>query len=203
MPRESSNQLLVGVTGGIGSGKSVVCKIFECLGVPIYYADPRAKWLMNNDPDLRVQIIAKFGEESFIEGHLNRTFLAKHVFSDKRKLETLNSLVHPAVAMDGLTWQREHSSTKLLVKEAALLYETGSYKQLDQIIVVAADLELRVSRVLARDQQRSRDEILQIIEKQMPQEEKMKQADFVIYNDDQHALIEQVYAFLNNNNLQL
>lgn len=203
MPQKSSKPVLVGVTGGIGSGKSVVCQIFECLGAPIYYSDQRAKWLMNNDPELRANIAAEFGAESFLEGQLNRTFLANHVFSDRQKLEVLNGLVHPAVAKDSILWQEEHSSASLLVKEAALLYETGSYKQLDHIIVVASDLELRVSRVLTRDPQRSRDEILQIINKQMPQEDKIARADFVIYNDEHHSLIDQVYAFLKMVRLEL
>ncbi|MEQ9299677.1 MAG: dephospho-CoA kinase [Cyclobacteriaceae bacterium] len=203
MPQERNKPLLVGVTGGIGSGKSVVCKIFECLGTPVYYADSRAKWLMNNDPHLKERILEVFGKESFFDGQLNRTFLAQRVFADKKQLEILNSLVHPAVAEDGQNWEKKNSSFKLLVKEAALLYETGSYKQLDQIIVVAADLELRISRVLARDPQRSRQEILQIIEKQMPQEEKIERADFVIYNEQQHSLIDQVYAYLKSINLEL
>lgn len=203
MPQERNKPLLVGVTGGIGSGKSVVCKIFECLGTPVYYADTRAKWLMNNDPHLKEGIIEAFGKESFSDGQLNRTFLARHVFSDKKQLEILNSLVHPSVGQDGQNWKMKNSRFKLLVKEAALLYETGSYKQLDQTIVVAADLELRVSRVLARDPQRSRHEILQIIEKQMPQAEKVERADFVIYNDEQHSLIDQAYAFLKSVNLEL
>ena len=201
MPQVRSRQVLVGVTGGIGSGKSVVCQVFECLGTPVYYADSRAKWLMSNDPELKLKIVDTFGEESFFGDQLNRTFLAKHVFSDKKQLEALNHLVHPAVAQDGLGWQESHSASKLLVKEAALLYETGSYKQLDHIIVVAAELDLRVKRILARDPQRSRDEVLQIIEKQISQEEKIERADFVIYNDDQHSLIDQVYAFLRKINL--
>jgi dephospho-CoA kinase len=203
MPEVSSRPILVGVTGGIGSGKSVVCQIIESLGSPVYYADDRAKWLMSNDPELKLKIVDTFGEESFSGDQLNRAFLAKHVFSDKKQLEALNHLVHPAVARDGLDWQESHSAAKLLVKEAALLYETGSYKQLDHIIVVAADLELRVKRILARDPQRSREDVLRIIEKQISQEEKVERADFVIYNDEQHSLIDQVYAFVKKINLDL
>jgi dephospho-CoA kinase len=203
MREEKTKPTLVGVTGGIGCGKSIVCRIFKCLGAAVYYADDRAKWLMNNDPQLREQIIENFGHESFSDGELNRKYLAKHVFSDKEQLDVLNNLVHPIVALDGSHWQEQHSKFRLLIKEAALLYETGSYRQLDHTIVVAADTNLRISRVMSRDPQRSREEVLKIIAKQMPQEEKMAKADFVIYNDEQHSLIDQVYSFLKEINLKL
>lgn len=193
---QSSKPVLVGVTGGIGAGKSVVCKIFECLGVPVYYADDRAKWLMNQDAVLRSKIIKAFGEKSYNGKQLDRSFMSQHVFSNPEKLQALNQLVHPAVAMDNNIWQQKNAGHVLLVKEAALLYETGTYKQLDHTLVVAADLATRMSRVLKRDPQRTEAEVLQIIDKQMPQEDKIKRADFVIINDDDHALIDQVYEFL-------
>lgn len=200
---KNNKPTLVGVTGGIGSGKSVVCQIFECLNVPVYYADSRAKWLMNNSPQLKQKIIERFGAESFVDGQLNRSFLAKNVFSNAEQLRALNQLVHPAVALDGQAWQIDNADNPLLVKEAALLYETGSYKQLDYTIVVAADQDTRVSRVISRDPHRSREEILKIIEKQLPQEDKIARADFVIYNNDGDALIDQVYSFLQQFNIKL
>ncbi len=195
--------MFVGVTGGIGSGKSVVCKIFECLNVPVYYADDRAKWLMRNDVDLIKGIIETFGQESYPEGVLNTRFLSKTVFSNKDQLDRLNALVHPAVAKDVNRWIDQNQDSFLLIKEAALLFETGSYKELDYVITVAAKEETRIRRVLARDPQRSREEIVQIMGKQMPQEEKMELADYVIDNNDDDALIRQVYNFLKEKGLRL
>ena len=195
--------VLIGVTGGIGSGKSVVCKIFECLDVPVYYADDRAKWLMNNDGRLKERITQTFGKQSFKDGQLNRTFLAKNVFADTAKLQLLNQLVHPAVAEDGIIWQQSHADHQMLVKEAALLYETGSYKQLHYTLVVAADLSTRIRRVLARDPHRTEAEVREIISNQMPQEEKIKKADRVIINDEGHSLIDQLYDFLSAHRLLL
>lgn len=188
-----NNPLQIGVTGGIGSGKSLVCRIFLCLGVPVYDADSHAKNLMTTDGILISNIRKEFGTLSYnTDGSLNRKYLSETVFNDPEKLETLNSLVHPRVAHDYAEWVREHSRLSYVVKEAALLYEAGSYKQLDRIIVVTAPDELRIERVANRDPQRSREQIKAIIGQQMPQEEKMKRADFVVVNDETTLLIPQV-----------
>ena len=185
--------LQIGVTGGIGSGKSLVCKIFLCLGVPVYDADSHAKNLMTTDGILISNIKKEFGTLSYnTDGSLNRKYLSETVFNDPKKLETLNSLVHPRVAHDYAKWVREHSHLPYVVKEAALLYEAGSYQQLDKIIVVTAPDELRIERVVNRDPQRSREQIKAIIGQQMPQEEKVKRADFVVVNDETTLLIPQV-----------
>jgi len=185
--------LQIGITGGIGSGKSLVCRIFNCLNVPVYDADSHAKNLMTTDGILTSNIRKEFGDLSYkTDGSLNRKYLSATVFNDANKLETLNSLVHPRVAHDYEKWVNEHTHHPYLVKEAALLYEAGSYKQLDRIIVVTAPDELRIERVAKRDPQRSKEQIAAIIGKQMPQEEKMKRADFVVVNDETTLLIPQV-----------
>lgn len=184
--------LHIGITGGIGSGKTTACKIFEILGIPVYYADMRAKWLMEHDPALRESIIGLLGEEAYaVEGRLNRGWIASRVLADPGLLQKLNGLVHPAVAIDGHTWQEAQNGVPYTLKEAALLYESGSYRSLDKIIVVTAPLEVRIARVTERDKA-SRETVLGWISRQMPEEEKVAQADFVIQNDGTHPLIPQV-----------
>ncbi|MEJ1236654.1 dephospho-CoA kinase [Chryseolinea sp. T2] len=185
--------LQIGITGGIGSGKSLVCKILACLGAPVYDADSHAKNLMTTDGILISNIKKEFGELSYnTDGSLNRKYLSATVFNDADKLEKLNSLVHPRVAHDYARWLSEHSNHPYVVKEAALLYEAGSYKQLDRIVVVTAPDELRIERVVKRDPHRSKEQIRAIIGQQMPQEEKMKRADFVVVNDETTLLIPQI-----------
>jgi dephospho-CoA kinase len=185
--------LHLGITGGIGSGKSTVCHIFSTLGIPIYYADERAKWLMTHDLDLIKGIKTLFGEEAYLkDGSLNRKLISAQAFGQPALLAQLNALVHPAVGKDGLKWQAEQSSPYTL-KEAALMYESGSHKTLDKIIVVTAPLELRIARVMARDQV-EREAVEKRIAQQMPEEEKIKRADYLIHNDGEHSLVQQVYA---------
>lgn len=185
--------LQVGITGGIGSGKSLVCRIFLCLGIPVYDADSHAKKLMTTDGILVSNIRKEFGELSYnTDGSLNRKYLSVTVFNDAKKLETLNSLVHPRVASDYAQWVNEHRHHPYVLKEAALLYEAGSYRQLDKIVVVTAPDELRIERVVRRDPHRSREQIRAIIGQQMSQEEKMKRADFVVDNGETTLLIPQV-----------
>lgn len=187
-----SKPLLIGITGGIGSGKSIVCKIFECFGIPTYYADDRAKWLMNNDPELKSKVIDQFGEQAYVNGELDRAYIGKLAFHDQEVLNQLNSIVHPLVGKDFKDWVSSNSDKPYLLKEAALIFEAGSYKQLDKVISVYADQEIRIARVLQRDPHRNKEDILAIIQKQMPEEEKMERADFVIHNDGSSSLIKQV-----------
>ena len=195
---ESRNKpKLIGVTGGIGSGKSIVCKIFSSLGHPVYDADSMAKWLMNHDQKLKDQIIENFGSHAYrADGLLDNVYLAQHVFKDTDKLAKLNSLVHPAVHQDTKEWAEKHNDYPLLIKEAALLFETGSYKSLDQTILVAADEETRISRILERDPHRDRYQVEAIIARQMSESQKMGFADYIIYNDESHSLLDQVLGFL-------
>ncbi len=184
--------LKVGITGGIGSGKTTVCKIFETLGIPVYYADDRAKWLMTHDPELVEAISNTFGQAAYSpEGQLNRAYLAKVVFGDAEKLAQLNALVHPAVFRDGSQWHQSQTGAPYTLREAALLFESGSYRAIDKMIVVTAPQEIRIKRVMERDQVTA-DAVLARIEKQWPEEEKVKRADYVILNDGERLLVPQV-----------
>lgn len=189
-----SSPKLVGLTGGIGSGKSTVAKIFEILHIPVYYADDRAKWLMNFDQELKSKIQEAFGTDSYdSEGNLNRSYLASTVFSDTEKVAKINSLVHPAVGKDFEIWA-SHQDAPYVLKEAALIFETGGEKKLDVVINVSSPLKIRISRVLMRDSHRSLDQVNHIIDQQMPDEVKNEKADFVIKNTDTKMLIPQVLA---------
>lgn len=182
----------VGITGGIGSGKSIVCEFFKILGIPVYSADDRAKWLMSNDPDLKSQLFDEFGQETYLpNGELNRVFLAQTVFSDPEKVNKINSIVHPAVGKDFESWAANQSAPYLL-KEAALLFETGSAEGLDKIITVSSPLKIRMARVLIRDPHRNEDQVNKIINQQLPDEKKNELADFVIKNSENKLLIPQV-----------
>jgi len=183
--------LKVGVTGGIGSGKTTVCRIFEVLGAPVYYADDRAKELMQTDLKLIAVIKEIFGDETYVDGKLNRAFIASKVFSNKAQLAKLNAAVHPAVAKDAEQWMKQFSDKPYVIKEAALLFETGWHKQLDKTITVYAPMEVRIQRLKARDNA-TYEEITARMKNQMRDEDKIKLADFVIYNDNRHALIKQV-----------
>lgn len=187
-----SKPLIVGITGGIGSGKSTVCKVFETLGAITYYADDRAKWLMTNDDLLIKEIKNMFGDEAYSDGEIDRKYIAGKVFKDQTQLEKLNQVVHPAVSRDVEKWIQENQKAPLLLKEAALLFETGSYKSLDRTILVTAIEEVKIERVVHRDIHRSEKDVKDIINKQMSDEEKIPLADFVIENDGKKSIIEQV-----------
>ncbi|MEL6561444.1 MAG: dephospho-CoA kinase, partial [Bacteroidota bacterium] len=133
---EENKPLLVGITGGIGSGKSTVCKVFELLGIPVYYADDRAKQITSIDPELKDQICQRFGEDSYIGNDLNRTYLAQKVFADKAALNALNALIHPRVALDFDKWVSANKHHPYLLKEAALIFETKGNLKLDKVITV-------------------------------------------------------------------
>jgi len=194
--RKTSTHLVikVGITGGIGSGKTTVCRMFEELGIPVYYADDRAKYLMQHEHHLIDEIKKKFGPEVYADGKLNRKLLAEKVFNDKAKLAELNALVHPAVYHDSDVWMEEQKKRKVpySLKEAALLVETGSYKTLDKLIVVTAPVNTRMQRVSERDQTNI-EEVMARVRNQLPEDEKVKLADFVIKNDrDMEHLKENV-----------
>ncbi|MCB0521637.1 MAG: dephospho-CoA kinase [Saprospiraceae bacterium] len=184
--------LKIGITGGIGSGKTTVSKIFEILGIPVYYADNRAKSIMEQEGEVKNRINRLFGKEAYFQnGGLNRKYIAGVVFQDKTKLEKLNAIVHPAVIKDGEAWFAEQHGTPYCLKEAALLIESGSYKTLDALIVVTAPQPLRIERVMKRDGLKKTDVIARL-KSQGPEEEKLRLADFVIQNDGSQSLIKQV-----------
>ncbi|HPH33832.1 MAG TPA: dephospho-CoA kinase [Chitinophagaceae bacterium] len=180
----------VGLTGGIGSGKSTVARILETLGIPVYYADDAAKQIMNTDLGLRKQLQQQFGEASYVDGQLDRKYLAGIVFNDPEKLSLLNSLIHPVTIRHSEQWFRRQSAP-YAVREAALLFESGASENLDFIIGVYAPRQLRLQRVIKRDGI-STDEILKRMSRQINEEMKMKLCDAVIRNDEQELVIPQV-----------
>lgn len=185
--------LKIGVTGGIGAGKSVVCRIFSALGVPVYDADTRARQVMVDDAVLVRQLKGHFGEETYeADGSLNRIYLAATVFADAEKLGLLNSLVHPRVGLDFDKWLSQYPRAPYVIKEAALIFEAGSYKGLDAVITVSAPEELRLRRTMIRDEHRSRQQIEEIISKQLQEEERLSRANYKIVNDDKTLIIPQV-----------
>lgn len=187
--------LRIGITGGIGSGKSIASRLFHVLGVSIYDADSRARWLMENDPELRQQLTAAFGPDTYDPaGRLNRPVLAGTVFRNPALLAQLNALVHPHVGTDFERWAatQARAGHRYVLKEAALLFEAGSYKQLDRIITVFAPLAVREARVLRRDPHRSPADVQSIMTKQLSEDEKMQRADYILTNDDVLPLLPQV-----------
>lgn len=192
--RSSTAPLQIGITGGIGSGKSMVCRLFACLDVPVYDADTRAKWLTTNDPDVKNAVIALLGTEAYTaEGEYNRPYVSSRVFNHEDLLKKLNAIIHPAVGKDTAAWVARHSHFPYVVKEAAIMNMAGEGNSLDYVIVVDAPAELRIIRILKRDK-RSEEEIRAIIARQVSDEERQKIADFKIKNDDTTALIPQVLA---------
>jgi dephospho-CoA kinase len=179
-----------GITGGIGSGKSTVARIFEVLGIPVYYADAAAKRLMQHDKELREGVISAFGEHIYPNGTLDRKALASVVFSDRAKLQLLNSLVHPATIRDGEDWAAGQTSPYVL-REAALLFESGVDRLLDCMIGVSAPIDLRIKRVMHRDKI-TREQIQHRIDNQMDEALKMERCDYLIFNDELQLLIPQV-----------
>lgn len=188
-----NNPINIGITGGIGAGKSTVCKLFNMLGIPVYNADDQAKALMTRDQNIITAIKKNFGNEAYLpNGQLNRTYLGKSLFKDDKQLKIINEIVHPAVAEDFEKWKNGHEDKPYLVKEAALLIESGSYKLLDYLITVTSPLNTRIERVLSRDAHRTKEHIREIISKQLSDEERIAKSDFIITNDKQTLLIPQV-----------
>ncbi|WP_276483238.1 dephospho-CoA kinase [Paraflavitalea pollutisoli] len=182
--------LKIGLTGGIGSGKSTVAKVFEVLGIPVYYADDVARSIMNDDPDLKAQIIHHFGAAAYEGGPLNRKYIAQIVFNSEEKLALMNSLVHPATIRAGEQWMAQQTDP-YAIKEAAIIFESGTQSQLDYMIGVYAPDALRIHRTMQRDNV-TREAVIARMDKQISQSIKMRLCDFVITNDEQQAVIPQV-----------
>ena len=186
--------LKIGITGNIGSGKTTISRLFELLGIPVFYSDGEAKQVMTTDIQLIADIKQHFGTETyFSDGTLNRKHLSSIVFNNQAKLQMLNSLVHPAVFRAFDTWVLQHSEAPYVLKEAAILFESGSYKDCDYTILVTAPTAIRISRIVQRDgiteaEAHSRNA------KQMPEEDKEKLAGFIIPNDNSQLIIPQVLA---------
>lgn len=184
--------LRVGITGGIGSGKSTVAKLFEVLGVPVYYADDAGKRLMNTDAQLKQKIIHQFSGAAYKDDILDRKYLAEIVFKSPEKLALLNAIVHPATINDAEQWMLKQS-TPYALKEAAIIFESGAQEHLDYVIGVYAPAPLRIQRTMHRDHI-TREEVLGRMNKQLDESIKMKLCDFIITNDEQELLIPQVLA---------
>ena len=186
--------LKVGVTGGIGSGKTTVCNMFELLHVPVYYSDSRSKELIQSDSGLIQLIKSEFGDHLYSkENKLDRAALAAIVFNDAEKLGKLNSIVHPAVAKDFLNWCEQYTAEKYIIKESAILFEAIAHIDLDFIITVYADSETRLKRIQDRDHSKASD-VLARMKNQLSDTDKMSRSDYVIFNDGKHSLIKQVLA---------
>ena len=184
--------LRIGITGGIGSGKSTIAKVFSILGIPVYYADDAAKRLMNTDDELKQNIQQHFGSETYKQGNLDRTHLGKIVFNDVYKLELLNKLVHPVTINDANNWMMKQNAP-YVIKEAALLFETSAQEGLDYIIGVFAPRHLRLHRTMQRDVI-TKEEVEKRMDRQVDENIKMKLCDFIIYNDEQQLVIPQVLS---------
>ncbi|MFB6340119.1 dephospho-CoA kinase [Saccharicrinis sp. FJH62] len=188
--------LKVGITGGIGGGKSTVSKIIEVFGYPVYNADSRAKYLMNHDDILRQQISELFGSEIYKTGELDRKAMASRVFTDPALLKQVESYVHPAVYRDFENWSREQASD-IVFKEAAILFESNGNLTVDRVICVTAPLETRIARVIHRDHL-TREDVLNRMKNQWPDKKKIEMSDYVVYADDDHSVIRQVDEILKN-----
>ena len=186
--------LKIGITGGIGSGKTTVCKVFETLGIPVFYADTAAKEIMVTDVDLVNGIKKTFGEDSYrIDGILNNKYLADLVFNNPVELAKLNALVHPAVFRGFDQWlSKIPMNVPYILKEAALLFESGSYKNCDYSILVTAPLQTKLNRVMKRDGV-AEEQVRARMDKQLNDEEKAKFADFFIRNEETQSIVLQVY----------
>ncbi|NQY67982.1 MAG: dephospho-CoA kinase [Flavobacteriales bacterium] len=183
--------LKVGITGGIGSGKSFVCEVFENMGVPIFYADNEAKKINENHPDAITGLKRICGEEIFEDGVLNKKKLGNIIFSDANILAEVNGLIHPLVKREFLNWAETHSDKSYVIEEAAILFESGASELMDIVITVTSPLELKIERVIARDSI-SRELVEERIKNQIEDEERISRSDFVINNDDSEMLLPQI-----------
>jgi dephospho-CoA kinase len=186
----------VGVTGGIGSGKTLVCRIFEILSVPVYYADFHAKRLMESDSGIREELSKLFGPSVISEGRINKEKIAQIVFNDHNALRSINGIIHPAVRKDFDAWVKKKNDCEYVIEEAAILFESGAYKLLDFTITVSAPEEMRIERVILRDHT-TRESVLSRLKNQMKEEERNHLADAVIFNDESELLIPQIIGLHN------
>jgi dephospho-CoA kinase len=172
---------IVGLTGGIGSGKTSVAEMFKSFGVPVYNADEEAKILMQNSDAIKHELIDLLSESCYTDGQLNRSYIASQVFADKRLLQKINAIVHPKVAAHFQEWF-SNQNAPYIIKEVAILFETKSQHLFDFIITVTAPIETRIQRVMDRDQ-KTKKEVMSVINNQLPDLEKINQSNFVIYNN--------------------
>ena len=183
----------VGLTGGIGSGKSTVAKILATLGIPVYIADEKSKILLDNDPIVVEAVKKEFGEEIYKFGYADRKLLAAIVFDNKQRLEILNSIIHPAVERDFIKWANEQHHVPYVIEESAILFESNAHLNMDVVVTVSAPIEIRIERAMRRDNS-SREQILSRINNQISDSQREKFADFIITSDEKNLLIPQVLS---------
>lgn len=189
--------MVVGVTGGIGSGKSLVGSVFSSLGIPLFHSDQEGRRLLREDESVKSKVLALFGEDvKDAEGKLDRAKIAARVFNHPMQLEALNNIIHPAVQQSFTEWVRLHQEVPYVIKETAILFESGTQATCDKIIVVVAPLEIRIQRVMERDRL-SREQVRERVQHQWSDEERIKNADFVIHNDGNTLIIPQVIEIHN------
>ncbi len=181
----------VGVTGGIGSGKSLVCKIFRCLNVPVFSADDEAKVLLETDPEIRLILTGFFGEELYLSGKLNKQMLAGYVFSDRKNMDKVNKAVHPAVFERFTEWLTCQTKAAYVIMEAAILFETGADRFLDKVINITAPEEIRIERVCKRDGV-SKEKVIERMNNQLTEKERKEKADINLVNDGKMMLLPRI-----------
>ena len=184
----------IGITGGIGSGKSVVASLLALSGVPVYIADEESKWLTNNSPVIREKLTALFGPEIYTNEGLNKKLLASHIFNNPEQLQQVNQIIHPEVNRHFSAWV-ERQTSPLCAIESAILFESGFNRVVDTTLMVYAPMEVRIKRALERDVV-SREEVIRRIESQLSDEVKKEKSDYVVFNDGKQALLPQITAFL-------
>jgi dephospho-CoA kinase len=188
------NSKKVGITGGIGAGKSIVCRIFSAMGYPVFNSDHEAKRILNTQPAIKKAVVQLFGESAYLDNELNRSYIASEVFNDQNLLKKLNEIVHPAVRAAFADWAVEQNSP-IVFNEAAILFETGMTKNYDAIILVTASETTRIKRVMKRDQI-SEKAVRQRMDKQWKDDRKIPLADFCVENNDEQMLIPQVLKII-------
>lgn len=181
----------IGITGGIGSGKTTVCKVFQVIGIPVFNADEEARRLMQDDKTLVEKIKNLFGKDAYEEEKLNRAKIAAMVFKNSELLQELNAVVHPAVGKEFARWAASQKNQPYIIKEAAILFESNAHKGLDYVIAVSAPEKLRIERIMQRDGV-TEAQVIQRMKNQWPERKKVQLADFVIVNDDKKMVLPQV-----------
>lgn len=194
--------IILGITGGIGSGKTTVTNIFTLLGIPVYIADVESKRLTDESSVIKEKLIALFGDELYLDGRLNKALLASHIFGNEDNLAKVNSIIHPEVKKDFDFWIDRNNQEEILAIESAIMFESGFSNFVDKTITIYSSLEDRVKRAMKRDNS-TQDKVMSRIKSQMPDEEKVKLSDFVIVNDNKQSLIEQVLSLLEDINQSL
>lgn len=194
MPKNNkTTPLLIGLTGGIGAGKTLIAKMFELLRVPVFDADTEAKAILGNDQNVRARVIEIFGPEAYSGSEPNRKFLAQRVFANDEKREKLNAIVHPAVGEAFKQWVKDHSDNPYLLKEAAIIFETGGEAHLDGVVIVTAPEVIRIERVMQRDNV-TENQVRDRMAAQWTDEKKLEKSNYHIVNDGKTAVIPQVLA---------